>query len=105
MNSQAVKVLQKLRTSVEMTTDERQVLEAALRKFEELAFFWEAKRAFLAGDFTMAGDRLRAANNVRPSIRKFFILQLVRVIPRLTRAFYVWNSRDRNPRETFHSAR
>jgi len=105
MNSQAVKVLQKLRTSVEMTTEERQVLEAALRKFEGLAFFWEAKRAFLAGDFAMAEDRLRTANNVLPSIRTFLILQLVRVIPRLARAFYVWNSSDRDPRETFHSAR
>ena len=51
MNSQAAKVLQKLRTSFEMTSAERQVLEVALRRFEGLALIWEAKRAFLAGDF------------------------------------------------------
>lgn len=100
MNSQAARVLQKLRTTVEMTTDERRVLEVALRKFKGLTFFCEGKHAFLVEDFTMAEDRLRSANKMLPSIRNFLVLQLVRVIPRLTRAFYVWNSSHRNSTDT-----
>lgn len=103
MASHTVKVLEKIRTLFELSADERKVLEAAIRKQEGLTLYFEAKRAFMVEDFALARERLRAANRVLPSIRNSLILPFIALMPRLTRTFYIWRSRNRISRDTFHS--
>lgn len=103
MASHTVKVLEKIRTLFEFSADERKVLEAAIRKQEGLTLYFEAKRAFMVEDFALARERLRAANRVLPSIRNSLILPFIALMPRLTRTFYIWRSRNRISRDTFLS--
>jgi len=92
MYDHAEKVLVKMRTSVEMTDGERQILESAIRRFEGQKLFHEGKRAFTAGDIPLAIDRLEQANARLDSIRVRMILFAIRAMPGLTRTAYEWKS-------------
>lgn len=93
MNSNAARVLNKMRDAVPMTADERRVLEDAILRFEGRKLFFEGKRAFNSGDFSMAVDRLEESNKYLRSVRVWMILWLVRTLPSVARTAYVWRSR------------
>lgn len=93
MLSNAARVLIKMRDAVPMTDEERCVLESALRRVEGKKLFFEGKRAFNSGDFPLAVDRLEKSNAYLSSPRVWMILLLVRTLPSLARAAYVWRSR------------
>jgi glycosyltransferase involved in cell wall biosynthesis len=93
MRGHAAKVLMKMRDTVQMTPEERDVLEATLRRFEGERLFHEGKRAFEAGDIPTAIDRLQQSNSRWGGVRTRMILFLLRTMPGLTRAAYVWKSR------------
>lgn len=85
-----VKVLVKMRTAVQTTAEERQVLENAIRRIEGNRLFFEGKDAFIAGDISNAVDRLRRANALLHKIRLRMILLIVRTMPQLARTVYLW---------------
>lgn len=89
MCANAVKVLMKMRTAVQLTVDEREVLESAIRRFEGKKLFFEGKRAFIAGDISSAADRITQANVLLDNTRLRMILFLIRTMPRLTRTLYL----------------
>jgi hypothetical protein len=95
MCGNAVKVLTKMRTAVETTTEERQILESAIRRRKGDKLFIEGKRAFIAGDISFAIDRLGQANAHLDNIRLRMILLLIRTMPRIARTVYLWRSRQR----------
>ena len=92
MRDHAAKVLIKMRDAVQMTPEERDILEATLRRFEGEKLFHEGKRAFRAGDIPTAIDRLQQSNSRWRSVRIRMILFLLRTMPGLIRAAYVWKS-------------
>ena len=92
MRDHAAKVLIKMRDAVQMTPEERDILEATLRRFEGEKLFHEGKRAFRAGDIPTAIDRLQQSNSRLGSVRIRMILFLLRTMPGLIRAAYVWKS-------------
>ncbi len=93
MNSNAVRVLNKMRDAVPMTAGERRVLENAILRFEGRRLFFEGKRAFNSGDYSMAVDRLEKSNKYLRSVRVWLIILLVRNLPSVARTAYVWRSR------------
>jgi len=94
MCANVVKILVKMRTAVQTTPEERQILESAIRRFEGRKLFFEGKRDFVAGDILSAIDRLRRANTYLHSARLRMILFLIRTMPQIARIVYVWRSRQ-----------
>jgi hypothetical protein len=93
MCSNAIKVLHKMRTAVDMTDRERRVLEEAILSFEGRRLFFEGKRAFNSGDVPTAIERLQKSNTYLHSFRISLILLLIRTVPSFARTAYVWRSR------------
>lgn len=93
MCTNAIKVLYKMRTAVDLTDEERRVLEEAVLRFEGKRLFFEGKRAFNAGDVPTAIERLQKSNDYLHSFRVTLILLLIRTVPSFARTAYVWRSR------------
>jgi glycosyltransferase involved in cell wall biosynthesis len=93
MLSNAARVLIKMRDAVPMTDEERLVLENAIRRFEGRKLYFEGKRAFSSGDFSLAIDRLERSNAYLRSPRVWMILLVVRTLPSIARTAYIWGSR------------
>jgi len=93
MCSNAIHVLNKMRTAVSMTEEERKVLEDALLRFEGKRLFFEGKRAFNDSDVPKAIERLRKSNTYLHSFRVSLILLLIRALPRFACTVYLWRSR------------
>ena len=86
MCSNAIRVLHKMRTAIDMTDGERSVLEEAIMRFE-------GKRAFISGDVPTAIDRLQRSTASLSSFRVTLIVLLIRTVPTFARTAYVWRSR------------
>jgi hypothetical protein len=97
MCDHAGRVLVKMRTSVDLTDEERQILESAIRRFEGKKLFYEGKRAFMAGDIPLATDLLERANSCINSTRIRMILLAIRVMPRIVRKAYAWRLHQKIP--------
>ena len=93
MCSNASKVLQKIRTSVVMTKEERKVVDRAIMRFEGRKLFFEGKKAFNSGDVATAIERFKESNRYLHSPRIWMILQLLRVAPSFARHMYGWRTR------------
>jgi glycosyltransferase involved in cell wall biosynthesis len=89
------RVLVKMRTSVELSHEERETLESAILRFEGRRLFYEGKGAFLAGDMPLAIDRLVKANSYLKNTRIRMILFAIRAMPRIVRAAYDWQFHQR----------
>jgi len=92
MCASALKVLVKMKTAVQTTAEELQILESTIRRFEGKKFFFEAKRAFIAGDIPSAVDRLRQANASLDNFRLRMIVWFIRTTPQIARTVYRWKS-------------
>jgi hypothetical protein len=97
MCDHAGRVLVKMRTSVDLTDEERQILESAIRRFEGKKLFYEGKRAFMAGDIPLATVLLERANFYINSTRIRMILLAIRVMPRIVRKAYAWQLHQKIP--------
>ena len=97
MYSNAERVLQKMRTAVALTDEERKTLELSVRRFERNKLFHEGKRAFLAGDMPVAIDRLTKANADLNSTRIRMIVFGIRTMPRTLRRVYEWHLHRKVP--------
>ena len=95
MCANAAKVLMKMRTAVQLTAEEREILERAIRRFEGKKLFFEGKRAFIAGDISSAVDHLTQANALLDNTRLRMILFLIRTVPHIVRTLYLWRLRQR----------
>lgn len=95
MYANALKVLVKMRSAVQTTAEERQILESAIRRFKGKKLFIEGKSAFIAGDIPSAIDRLEQASTLLKKTRLRMILFLIRRIPQITRRAYLWSSHHR----------
>jgi hypothetical protein len=93
MYSNAARVLNKMRKAVPMTDEERRELERRILHFEGNRLFSEGRRAFKAGDVSLAVDRLQESNTYLHSLRVSMILLLLRTLPSVARIAYVWRSR------------
>ncbi len=95
MCANAVKVLMKMRTAVQLTAEEREVLERVIRRFEGKKLFFEGKRAFISGDIPSAVECFRRASTYLHNTRLRVILLLLRTMPRTLRIVYLWVLRQR----------
>ena len=93
MQSHGLQVLNKMRTAVSISSEERDALERAIRRFEGRMFFSEGKRAFLSGDIPTAIDRLGKSRRLLRSPRVWMISIVVSTLPSVSRVVYVWKSR------------
>jgi glycosyltransferase involved in cell wall biosynthesis len=90
----ATTVLVKMRTAVQTTAEERQVLESAILRFRGTKLFFEGKRAFIAGDIPCAIDKIRQANILLRDTRLRMILLLITTMPHIARTIYLWRARE-----------
>jgi len=97
MYSNAEKVLQKMRTAVPLTDEERKMVESSIRRFEGNRLFHEGKRAFFAGDIPLAIDRLEKADAHLNSLRIRIILFGIHHMPRTLRRVYEWRLHQKVP--------
>ena len=88
MFDNAIKVLHKVNTSLSLTKEEREMLEAAIVRFQGNRLFQEGKRAFLEGDIPAAIWYLKQANTRLRSLRIWMIVSLLRVAPSFARVAY-----------------
>lgn len=93
MCSNAIRVLYKMRTAVDMSADERRTVEEAILRFEGKRLFYEGKRAFSDGDVTTAIERLQQSNKYLHSLRVSMIVLLIRAVPSFARTAYLWRAR------------
>jgi glycosyltransferase involved in cell wall biosynthesis len=98
MCAAACQVLEKMRTAVQMTDEERQILENAVRRFKGRQLFFEGKDAFVTGDYVTAIDAFKRADAFLNSRRLRLICVLLVVMPETSRTFYLWTVRRRNSR-------
>jgi glycosyltransferase involved in cell wall biosynthesis len=89
----ATTVLAKMRTAVQTTAEERQVLESAILRFRGTKLFLEGKRAFIAGDIPSAVEKLGQANVLLRDTRLRMIFWLISTMPHIARRVYLWRSR------------
>jgi glycosyltransferase involved in cell wall biosynthesis len=99
-----IHVLSKMRTAVQMTVEESEALESAIRKFEGKRLFFQGKRAFVDGDIPSALDFLKQANSHLPGLRFRTIVCLVSVMPQISRTVYLWMLRRREAESLKRSA-
>ena len=90
MYDHARRVLEKMQTSVQLTDEEQEAVRSTIRRMEGNKLFHEGKRAFLAGDDTVAIDRLKQADSYLNSFRIRIILVGVQKVPRTLRKIYEW---------------
>ncbi|HUN62518.1 MAG TPA: glycosyltransferase family A protein [Candidatus Sulfotelmatobacter sp.] len=95
MCGNAIQVLTRLRTGVQLTNEERQVLESAIRRYEGNKLLYEGKYAFIAGDISSAVDRLQQAKIRLDSRRLGIIVFLIRLMPKVSRSVYLWRLQQR----------
>jgi glycosyltransferase involved in cell wall biosynthesis len=88
-----LKVLEKVRDTMELTPSERATLEVQYKHFHAMLSLQEGKHAFFSGDTDRAIDRLREANQFFRKPKTSFTLMMLRVAPRLLMLAY--NLRDR----------
>jgi glycosyltransferase involved in cell wall biosynthesis len=93
MHGSALKVLNKVGTSLALTEQEQRALEAAVHRFEGNKFFYEGKDAFVQGDMATAIDRLNQANSRLHSPKIAAIVLMLRTMPSFARAAYAWMAR------------
>lgn len=97
MYSNAERVLQKMRTAVELTYEERKILESSVRHFKGNKLFHEGRLAFREGDMPVAIDRLKKANAYLDSLRIRAILFGIRAMPRILQRVYEWRLHQMMP--------
>lgn len=97
MYTNAGRVLAKMRTTPDLTGEERVALEAAIRRFDGNRLFYEGKRAFLDGDMPLAVQRLTEANARLHSSRIRLILFGIQAMPQTARRIYRWRLHQSKP--------
>lgn len=88
-----LKVVEKVRDTMELTVSERATLERQYRHFHALLSLHEGKHAFFSGDTDRAINNLTEANQFFRKPKTAFTLMMLRISPRLLMLAY--NLRDR----------
>ena len=88
-----LKVVEKVRETMELTPSEKATLERQYLRFNALLRLHEGKHAFFSGDTDRAIDNLTKANQFFRKPKTAFTLMMLRVSPRLLMLAY--NLRDR----------
>jgi hypothetical protein len=100
MTEHAARVLRKMKVAVPLTDEERAVIERQADLFDGTQYFFECKKAFLAGDYDTATARLEAARKRLQAgkVRLALLLILLRTAPAPARVVYRWwHSKNPNP--------
>jgi glycosyltransferase involved in cell wall biosynthesis len=98
MAANAAKVLRKALTKIQLSDDERNLIERKLAKLEGDRLFYEAKQAFFAGDYSVAVRKFQDANRYLNSRRIARLVLLLRTAPRLARLAHFCLYRNRTSR-------
>jgi glycosyltransferase involved in cell wall biosynthesis len=88
-----LKVLVKVKETMELTPSERATLESQMQHFHALLKLHEGKRAFFSGDTAGAIDNITEANRLFRNLKFSFTFIMLRVAPRLLLRAY--DLRDR----------
>jgi hypothetical protein len=88
-----LKVLEKVRETMDLTPSERAMLESQYKHFHALLRLHEGKHAFFSGDTDRAIDNLKEANQFFRNPKTAFTLMMLRIAPRLL--LFAYNLRDR----------
>jgi GT2 family glycosyltransferase len=89
-------VLTKMRTAVQLTPEERQALDDAIRRFQGKKLFCEGKQAFISGNIPTAIDCLEHAVTCLGTIRLRLIILSLRTMPQFIRGVYSRRLRKRS---------
>ena len=93
MVDHGLKVLEKARATMSLTTAERKALEQAITRFRARLCFHQGKRAFFGGDIKTAISYLKQANAHMRSLKLRLSILAMQLAPRLLLRAY--NLRDR----------
>jgi len=93
LSEHVLKVLEKVKQTMELTPSEQATLEQQLQRFHAMLKLWEGKRAFFSGDTKGAISGLTEANRFFRNRKFSFTLMMLRVAPKLLLRAY--DLRDR----------
>jgi glycosyltransferase involved in cell wall biosynthesis len=93
MSEHGAKVLKKLRESLDLSDEERRILDQQIAKFMAQVRLFEGKRAFFKGECETAIKSFKEANSYLKSRKLSLVLIFLRLAPRLLLRLY--NMRDR----------
>jgi glycosyltransferase involved in cell wall biosynthesis len=88
-----LKVVEKVRDTMELTPSEKVTVEKQYRRFKALLSFHEGKHAFFSGDTDRAINKFTEANRFFRKPKTAFTLMMLRIAPRLL--LHAYNLRDR----------
>jgi len=93
LNEHILKVLKKVKQTMDLTPSERAIVDAQLEHFQAMLRLQEGKRAFFSGDTAAAIDGLTEANRFFRNRKTSITLMMLRIAPRLLLRAY--DLRDR----------
>lgn len=88
-----LQTLSKIERSMQLTDSEQESIRQSRSRFEAMLDFCEGKKAFFAGNYQVAKERLRLANKYYKSVKIYCSLGLLTIAPGLT--LHLYKTRDR----------